>query len=97
MSEGCWTTFVYLNVLQSKYTCIWINPQVLKEGESLQGEENSKINVKKTDKFKPSNTDQPVSDNGTKNLINKHSKKTKKSNRYQLLSLDYQLLQYLLL
>ena len=52
----------------------------LKEGESLQGEENSKINVKKTDKFKPSNTDQPVSDNGTKNLINKHSKKTKKYN-----------------
>lgn len=63
----------------------------LKEGENLQGEENSKINVQKTEKSKlhkskPSNTNEPVSDkrslskeDGTKNLIDKHSKKIKKS------------------
>lgn len=75
------------------YLCIFICFRFtkLKEGESLQGEENSKIKVQKTEKSKlhkskPSNTNEPVSDqstlsmeNGTKNLINKLNKKTKKS------------------
>jgi len=75
------------------YLCIFICFRFtkLKEGESLQGEENSKIKVQKTEKSKlhkskPSNTNEPVSEqsslsmeNGTKNLINKLNKKTKKS------------------